>query len=131
MSMIEAVRECGWPAYLCLLLGGFASLSAVAALVMLGSRDRRRAWQVALAPVLAALLGFGVGSLGVQLGRKAVEEALKTAPSHIDAEMAKELRAKGYAEAAQCQVIAEKTSSVPLFLGLLALGVGLLIRKQA
>ena len=126
MSMIEAVRECGWPAYLCLLLGGFASLSAVAALVMLGSKDRRRAWQV----VLAALLGFGVGSLGVQLGRKAVEEALKTAPSHIDAEMAKELRAKGYAEAAQCQVIAEKTSSVPLFLGLLALGVGLLIRKQ-
>ncbi len=128
MSLLQAVRECGWSAHLSLLLGSFGALTSLAALTLLATPQRRWVWLVSLAPLLFALLSLGSGEFGVRQGRNAVDQALSI--TALDAEQQQRLQTQGYSEAAQCRTVATRASALPLLLGFLALGLGLLVLKR-
>lgn len=126
LDIVNAIHECGWSAYLSILLGALGSLGALSGLALLGSSQRKSAWALGGAALLFGILSLGAGLAGASMGRSATDSALVA----VEASMRDRLREVGYAEAMQCNAIAGRTSALPIVVGLLVLGIGLAVRKS-
>lgn len=117
--------ECGWAAWLVLLLTLAALTLSIVALV-LGIVRARAARLVSVLAVAAALLPAGTGALGTFWGRHQVDYAL--AGAHPD--QRETIREQGYAEAAQCTKLGMGGAVAPLALAVAALLVVVLRRPE-
>ena len=125
---LQAFRECGWPAFLVLILAGVGVLLA---LVTLGLAVARQRWALALGGLAScvAIAAMAAGALGSALGERQVERALALAG--LDAEQSAHIRAQGYAEAEQCTKLGLASGAVPLALSLTGLLLAALRRHRA
>lgn len=125
---METFRECGWPAFVVLGLGGLAVLAGLVALAVAIFKPRVGLvlGVVALA-VSCSVPAMGAG--GTVLGRSKVDEALSG--GGIDPTHKERIRQVGYQEAGQCTTLGASLGALPLVLSLVALGVAALRRKPA
>lgn len=113
-----AFQSCGWPAWICLLLGILAAPLALGALLaglLRSSWSRLLAWAalgVSLAPP-------AMGAIGQQRGR-ALTDSVIDSPA-VDPEVRERIREEGYKEAAACLTVGGVTGAVPLAFALGAL----------
>jgi hypothetical protein len=117
---MNAIRECGVPALLVLLLALAATVCGVVAIV-LGAIRSRGAPYVSAAAAFVGACAVGTGFLGAAYGRARVDSVVDTgavAPS-----MVPRLRAEGYREAGECSSIGAFVGGGPLLLGLVAVGL--------
>jgi len=124
----ELYQECGWPSWLSLLAGLLAFALSVAAfgVALFRARARRALSWLALS---VALLPFGVGALGMELGRARVDRMLSL-PSAIDISQSERIREQGYQEAESCVAVGGALSAPPLLLALSALAMAYALRRQ-
>jgi hypothetical protein len=125
---LEAVRECGWPAFVVLLV---AAIGSVLALVTLSLAIARLRWALALAGFAAcvALSAIALGVVGSAVAERQVDRALAIAG--LDASQLARIRAQGYAEAEQCTKIGVASGALPLTLSLIGMLVALLRRPRS
>jgi hypothetical protein len=123
---LTAIVECGLAGWVAVLIAIVAIPLALVALVLAIARKRT----APVAAMLALSLGFApfaCGTLGETLGRSRVDEVVSGGsidPAHVE-----EIRAAGYAEAAQCKKVGLGGSALPGIAAILALAVAL-IRKS-
>jgi hypothetical protein len=123
----QLFQECGWPSWLSLLLGLLAFALSVTAFGVALSRSRVRVLLSWLA-LSVALLPFGVGAGGMELGRARVDRVL-TLP-FTDASQRERIRDEGYREAASCVAVGGAFSAPALFLALTALATAYALRRK-
>lgn len=126
---LMALKECGWPAFLCLLFGGAGIAAGFIGMMLLLTKARRIAWFVGLVAALLGLSAIAGGLLGRQLGLARLESALVSAD--IEPALRDRIREVGTAEAGQCVTIGAGAGALPILFGLFGLGIGLLVRKKA
>lgn len=126
MSILNAVHECGWASFVCIFLGVIGSIGGLGGLALLFGSGRKSAWAVGLLSILCGGLSLVGGYVGMTMGRSATDHALNL----VDPSMRDAMLKVGYAEAGQCINIAGTTSALPIVLGLLVAGVGLLAGKS-
>ena len=125
----EAIRDCGWAGWLCLLIALPGLAAGVIGLVMLQTKARGSAW---VAGVVAAGLGLGALGTGVAGRQLDIARVIAATSSHaIDPSQRDRIRAVGLEEANQCVRIGTISGGLPFALGALAIGVGLATRKRA
>ena len=126
-AILRSFNDCGWPAYLCvligvigLLLGGVGSL--------LGALESGTGARVlgALAVGLGLLAGC-TGLVGKIHGESVVAEV--TEGNNISPDQRERIRAEGMMEAAQCVSIGLGTAALPLLLGVVAVALGMSVQK--
>jgi hypothetical protein len=124
---MEMFRECGWPAFAVLGLGGLGFLVGFVALAVAIASPRAGVvlGTVALA-VSCSVPAMGVG--GTLIGRNKTDEALAGVGSPEDRERIREL---GHHEAGQCTTLGVGVGALPLVLALAALTLGALRKKPA
>lgn len=130
-SAFEVFKDCGWAAWLCVLLG-FAGIAAgFVGLVFLLTRAR----SVAFIPgAIGLLLGggaIGMGLVGQQWGLSRMEAALTSARGEIDPSQEQRIREQGSLEAGHCLTVGFGTGALPFVMGGLAVAIGLVVRKKA
>lgn len=118
--------ECGWPAWLVLLLGLIALGLALVALV-LALLATKHARLLSVLAVAAALLPAGAGALGTLWGQHQVDAVLTA----VDPAQRERIREVGYREAAQCTTLGAEGASLPLALAVAGLLVSVLRRERS
>lgn len=126
---LDAFRDCGAFAFLCLLIAAAGMTAAFVGVVLLLTKARRAAWIPGIIAVLAGFGAIGAGVLGRQLGMARVEAAVAT--PGLEERDIRMLRAEGEKEANQCVKIGFATGSLPFLLGGVAVAVGLVVRKKS
>jgi hypothetical protein len=122
----EAFKECGWAAWLCVLI---AMPALAAGVVGLALRGRHVAGRVL--GILAIALGvttIAVGFAGRELGIATTEAALSGAG--IDPAQKARIREVGRAEAGQCVAVGGAMGALPFVLGVIALALGMASRDE-
>ncbi len=129
-SAFEVFKDCGWPAWICVLLGAAGLTAGFVGLVFLLTRARSVAW---IPGAIALLLGGGALSMGVvgrQWGLSRMEEALTSARGEIDPSQEQRIREQGTIEAGHCVSVGFGAGSLPFVMGGLAVAIGLVLRKK-
>jgi hypothetical protein len=121
---MEMFLECGWSAWVTLLLG---LVSLVVTGVALGLALMRNRFALALSflALAIALSPAAAGVAGTYMGRNMVERALVG----VTPEQRERILAVGYAEAAQCTRLGLGFGALPMALGFAGIGVALVRRK--
>src|SRR5262245_51608491 len=94
--------QCGWAAWMVLLLSIFGSAFGMVALIVAIIRPRAGVY-VAAGALALALAAPAMGAVGQQMGRQKVNAVLSS--DDIDPSEVERIRAQGYSEAAQCITI--------------------------
>jgi hypothetical protein len=127
--MLEAVRMAGWSGFLLVALGFFGALASLACVaVAITKRDGRVSAWMALVAMLFATASFGIGIIGMRLGRHQVDRALAAVsivPSQVET-----ILFEGYAETRYCVRIGLVAGALPFLLGLAAMAIGLTQPKR-
>jgi hypothetical protein len=121
-------QECGWTAWLCLLIGLVGVGAGLLGFVLLGAKVRVGAWIAGGAAIVLGVTAVGAGLLGQQLGLRATESAV--AGESVDASQKARILAVGAEEAAQCVKVGAAAGALPLVMGALAVGIGLALRQK-
>jgi hypothetical protein len=128
-SILYSFRDCGWTAWLCLLIG-LIGLACAGLGVALGAFRKRTAAQILGGMAVAlGLTAAGMGVVGRTLAESKVESVL--VGSSIDPSQKERIRAEGMREASVCVAVGAGTGALPFLLGVLALGLGLALQKPA
>jgi hypothetical protein len=126
--MYNAFRECGWAAWLCLLIGFAGSGVGLVGVVLLAAKQRGAAMGAGVIAVALGALAMGAGVVGQQSGLSRMEAALSG--TSIDPSQKERIRAVGTLEASRCISVGAGTGALPFLLGAVAVGLGLALRKQ-
>jgi hypothetical protein len=126
---LEAFKECGWAAYLCLFIGALGVTTGFVGALMLLTRSRRGASVLGGVALALGLAAVGAGILGRQRGLAATDAALSG--DDVDPSMKERIRAQGELEANQCVKVGGAAGGLPIVLGVLAVSAGLVTRKAA
>jgi hypothetical protein len=129
-SVWMAFRECGWPSWLCLLMGLAGLAAGFVGLVLLATKLRGAAWIAGGIAVFLGLSTVGVGVVGRQVGLAKVEAILGDPDLGIDPSQLERIRAAGYQEASQCVSVGAGAGALPFVMGAFAVGIGLALRKK-
>jgi hypothetical protein len=124
----EAFHDCGWAAWLCLLIGLLGTCVGVLGVALLATNRRSAAQAVGAFAIGVGILSFGAGVLGRVTGMRNVEAALSSGT--IEPSLAAEIRAEGTHEAGQCVTVGAGCGALPVLLGALAAGIGLALQKE-
>jgi|HubBroStandDraft_2_1064218.scaffolds.fasta_scaffold1442555_1 hypothetical protein len=127
--MYNAFRECGWAAWLCLLIGFVGIGVGIAGLVLLATKARKAATVAGVVALALGFLAMGAGLLGRQSGLAVMEAAISG--TSVDPSQKERIRALGTAEAAQCVNVGAATGALPFLMGAVAVGLGLALRKPS
>lgn len=115
---MQSIAECGWSAWLVILVAIVAIPISATALILAINKKRTAAIMAGFA-ISVGMAPFACGSIGEQLGRSRVDAALEGGA--IDPGRQAEIREEGYAEARQCRKIGLGGTALPA--GLAALGL--------
>ena len=107
---MQAFVECGWPSWV-VLLGVLVALPFAATALALAIHRKRTAPVMAVLALSIGMAPYGCGTIGEVVGRSQVDDALSGGA--IDPGLAEEIRAVGYAEAAQCRKVGLGGSALP------------------
>lgn len=127
---LEAVKECGWAAFLAIFVGAAGVAVGVIGLVLLATRSRSAAW---IPGAIAVLLGLGAvaaGVVGRQIGMSRVEEFVSSPSPDIDPHQRQMMLELGTMEANQCVKVGFTLGALPFVLGLVAVGLGLAVGRR-
>ncbi len=130
-SAFEVFKDCGWPAWICVLLAAGGLTGGFVGLVFLATRARSVAW---IPGAIALVLGgsaVGMGLVGQQWGLSRMEEALTSAKGQIDPSQEQRIREQGGIEAGHCVNVGVGAGALPFLMGGLAVAIGLTLRKKA
>jgi hypothetical protein len=129
--MLRALNMAGWSGWVLLLIGIVGAIASVACVVLIAARSsdaRARASGLLLAtiPMLFATAAFGLGVLGLAIGRQRVHAALAGVdmPSVTEA-----ILHEGYLETLYSLRIGLVAGALPFVLGVAGVGIGLARRK--
>jgi hypothetical protein len=123
----EAFRDCGWAAWLCLLIALPAVTAALIGLVLLVTKARGGAWVASSLAVTLGLCALATGFFGRQNDIAKFMGA--TSSVNLDPALRDRIRAEGLKEANQCIKIGGVTGGLPLALGAIAIAIGLATRS--
>jgi hypothetical protein len=125
--MYNAFRECGWAAWLCLLIG-FAGIGVgLVGVILLATKARGAATGAGVAAIALGVLAVGTGLFGQHTGIARMEAAISG--TAIDPSQKERIRAVGNAEAGQCVAVGAATGALPFVMGAIAVALGLSLRK--
>lgn len=128
ISILHSLRDCGWAAWLCVLIGLAGTLAGLVGVVLGAFRKRGPASFLGVVAIALGLLAVGTGMGGRVLAESKVESVLVGAA--INPSMKERIRAEGMAEASQCVVIGGFTGALPFLLGAVAMAIGLALQKK-
>src|SRR5277367_3865602 len=118
--MYNAFQECGWAAWLCLLIGFVGSGVGLAGLVLLATKVRGVAAVAGGVAIALGVLAVGAGFFGQHTGLAMTEAALSG--DSVDPAQKERIRAVGTAEAGQCVKVGAATGALPFVMGAVAVG---------
>ncbi len=127
--MYNALRECGWAAWLCLLIGFAGAGVGIVGVILLATKARGAAMGAGVVALALGVLAVGTGIFGQQSGLARMESAISG--TSIDPSQKERIRAVGTVEAAQCVSVGVATGALPFLMGAIAVGLGLALRKPA
>jgi disulfide bond formation protein DsbB len=127
-DVYEAIMDCGWAAWLCVLIAFPAFVAGVLALV-LALKARAAAGVLGGLAIALGVFGVGTGLMGRQWGISRVMGA--TSSAALDPSQRDRIRALGMQEAGQCVKIGGFTGGLPILLGLSAIVLGTSARKKS
>ena len=124
--MAQTFMECGWAAYLILLL---TIVSLVGALIAIGLAFFTRKWglPIALVAFCLTLTVPAAGVIGTSYGKSVVDGAVSG--NSIDPTKREMIRKVGYEEAGTCTTLGLGLGALPGLLSLAGLGIAILRRK--
>jgi hypothetical protein len=126
--MLEAIKMAGWTGWLLVLLGFVGALASVACVVVAAvKRDALVAYWMAAMSMIFAFASFGLGIVGLAIGRHKVHRALGfggLGPS-IDPSQLESILYEGYLESRYNVRIGLVAGALPFVLGLVAFVLGL------
>ena len=123
---MNSFMECGWAAWIVLLL---AIVAVAGGVVAIGLAILKPKWGLAigLLAVGLAVLVPAAGVLGTLQGRNVVDGAISG--HSVDPSMHEKIRTAGYAEAATCTSLGLTFGALPGLLSVAAIGVAAVRRK--
>ena len=129
-TVFDVIRNCGIWSYLCLFIGGAGVMAGLIGALLALTKARNAAWIPGGVAVFAGLAAIAGGLLGRQMGLARLDEALQAAAGEITPDQVERIREQGHMEANGCIPVGFVSGSGPLFLGGIAVAVGLLARKK-
>ncbi len=120
-----AITECGWPAWVVILVAIVAIPISATALALAVNRKRTAAIMAALS-LSFGFAPYACGTIGEQISRARVDGVVDGGaidPGKVDV-----LRAAGYGEAAQCRKVGLGGSAIPGLLSIAALALAMVRR---
>ena len=108
--MLVAIRDCGWPAYLCILIGLVGALVGLLGVVLAATKRAGAARLLGGVAIAIGLGTVGAGFVGRAMGERATESVLEEVP----AESKDIIRAEGHKEAGQCVNVGGYAAALPL-----------------
>lgn len=128
-AAVDAILDCGWAAWLCVLIGLVGAGAGVAGLVLVRTRARAAARVVGVVAIVLGILALVTGVAGQRLALWKIAAA--TSSEFLDPAQARRVRAEGAREAGQCVVVGVATGALPFVLGAVAVGIGFAAAKKA
>jgi hypothetical protein len=120
--MLMMFRECGWPAWLTLLLTMVALSFGFVAVLVAFSRSRAKT-AIAVVALVVAAFPAAAGVFGTMFGRAKVDEVVSM--GGIDPAMAERIRQVGYGVAGQCVSFGFGGSALPMLVAIAAITLAL------
>lgn len=130
--MLMAIKMAGWTGWALVFLGFVGALVSVACVSLTAARGadagaRKLGFFVAAVPMLFATAAFGLGMIGLALGRQRVHAAL----AGVDMPSVNEaILHEGYFETLYCVRIGLIAGALPALLGVAGIGIALARRKS-
>jgi hypothetical protein len=119
MCFLPGFCDCGWAAFVILLLTALGVLLSVVALVLGALRKGWTAAGVAIAVVCLGLFDGAMGVGGMLHGRSNVEQAVSVASSlGMDPSRKQLIMEQGYSEARSCVTVGAQSGALLVVLGL-------------
>jgi hypothetical protein len=128
-SAYESFRDCGWAAWLCLLIGLAGAAAGVLGVALFAGKVRGAARVFGILALAAGVLSLGTGLVGRETGLSRTRAAVSG--ESIDPSQRARILALGAEEANQCIAVGAATGALPFILGALAVGLGLALQKEA
>jgi hypothetical protein len=128
-GLLSSFRDCGWPAWLCLLIGFLGAGSGSLGLLLGALRKPLAARVFGAMTLVLGLLAVTTGFVGQSLGNAQTEAALSG--DSVTPDQKALIRAEGTREASQCVPVGAGTAALPLLLGALGIGLGFASQKKA